>query len=369
MALIGYQRLHRARESSIPRMSSTSSYMHISHTHTHRALIIKVDLVTVDRSCVFKMEELDITYYAEFMSKIQSISLEIGVNHRYQPKELKFLNATTITLIYADLDNPSSKKCRNIILPEPVTSKLASGLHPILHPIVKPGNTAHFRLPSSADSKRDKSEDLPLPWTATDLRAEPGKFSLRCQCDSKIVNSPSIFEWKALPSENWAEMMDFWHCHKPDTGTDQYNKSYAASRFVPYKGCIFVGLTYFYIFPSDSQNIIIANDQIKCSHCSKILGIREDPHTLRIWKWNLQVTGAKNLYVHLLSPVQTGLSELLQVSTISTILLTRRPSYPQYIYASSTILQQIDSHASYTFIIKPDSGNRDRQILVSSSYL
>lgn len=22
--------------------------------------------------------------------------------------------------------------------------------------------------------------------------------------------------WKDLPSGNWAEMMDFWHCHKPD---------------------------------------------------------------------------------------------------------------------------------------------------------
>jgi hypothetical protein len=22
--------------------------------------------------------------------------------------------------------------------------------------------------------------------------------------------------WKDLPSENWAEMMDFWHCNKPD---------------------------------------------------------------------------------------------------------------------------------------------------------
>jgi hypothetical protein len=21
--------------------------------------------------------------------------------------------------------------------------------------------------------------------------------------------------WKDLPSENWAEMMEFWHCHKP----------------------------------------------------------------------------------------------------------------------------------------------------------
>jgi hypothetical protein len=26
--------------------------------------------------------------------------------------------------------------------------------------------------------------------------------------------------WKDLPSGNWAEMMDFWHCHKPDPHED-----------------------------------------------------------------------------------------------------------------------------------------------------
>ena len=25
-----------------------------------------------------------------------------------------------------------------------------------------------------------------------------------------------VRSWKDLPSENWAEMMDFWHCHRPD---------------------------------------------------------------------------------------------------------------------------------------------------------
>jgi hypothetical protein len=35
-------------------------------------------------------------------------------------------------------------------------------------------------------------------------------------CQEVIVPADSIREWRDLPNENWAEMMDFWHCHKPD---------------------------------------------------------------------------------------------------------------------------------------------------------
>jgi len=31
-----------------------------------------------------------------------------------------------------------------------------------------------------------------------------------------IVEAGKLAAWKDLPSENWAEMMEFWHCHKPE---------------------------------------------------------------------------------------------------------------------------------------------------------
>jgi hypothetical protein len=40
---------------------------------------------------------------------------------------------------------------------------------------------------------------------------------LTCKsCEGVIVSKGKIRQWKDLPNENWAEMMDFWHCHKPD---------------------------------------------------------------------------------------------------------------------------------------------------------
>ncbi|KAG7138101.1 hypothetical protein HYQ45_004753 [Verticillium longisporum] len=35
------------------------------------------------------------------------------------------------------------------------------------------------------------------------------------QCGEAVVPEDRLDVWKDLPSENWAEMMDFWHCHKP----------------------------------------------------------------------------------------------------------------------------------------------------------
>ncbi|KAI4177981.1 MAG: hypothetical protein LQ343_000065 [Gyalolechia ehrenbergii] len=43
----------------------------------------------------------------------------------------------------------------------------------------------------------------------------------RYVCRSQRERSTKL--WKDLPSENWAEMMDFWHCHKPDTDDTIYH--------------------------------------------------------------------------------------------------------------------------------------------------
>ncbi len=56
--------------------------------------------------------------------------------------------------------------------------------------------------------------DSAVPWSALDL--VPG-CEVRCRtCRAVVVEQGKLAEWKDLPSENWAEMMEFWHCHKPD---------------------------------------------------------------------------------------------------------------------------------------------------------
>jgi ubiquitin-protein ligase E3 D len=56
-------------------------------------------------------------------------------------------------------------------------------------------------------------EDQPIPWEAKDI--VPGSHVCCRKCANTIINEGSVASWKDLPSENWAEMMEFWHCHKP----------------------------------------------------------------------------------------------------------------------------------------------------------
>ena len=68
------------------------------------------------------------------------------------------------------------------------------------------------------------------PWTASTLTSET---QVACgSCGTLLVNNVNV--WKHLPSAGWADMMDFWHCHKPSAsnGDDEYvgsTKGYAAA--------------------------------------------------------------------------------------------------------------------------------------------
>lgn len=82
----------------------------------------------------------------------------------------------------------------------------------------------------------DEHMDSFVPWSAGDMAPST---KLRCkQCEGIIIGMPTAttttaspsnenstvqssgWVWKDLPSGNWAEMMDFWHCHKPDPHED-----------------------------------------------------------------------------------------------------------------------------------------------------
>ena len=61
-----------------------------------------------------------------------------------------------------------------------------------------------------------------VPWPARSLTVNT-EFACR-SCKALIIRG-QIGEWRDLPSENWAEMMEFWHCHKPEIDVDQYKTS------------------------------------------------------------------------------------------------------------------------------------------------
>lgn len=109
--------------------------------------------------------------------------------------------------------------------------------------------------PTAIVNVRPTADDHNTPWSAGDL--EPG-LSIRCRaCKAVIVKQGTLQAWKDLPSENWAEMMEFWHCHKPhshghDDDEKLAHKAYgASSRISAQPGVGFVDLTSFLLAETD----------------------------------------------------------------------------------------------------------------------
>ncbi|KKY17343.1 putative ubiquitin-conjugating enzyme e2c-binding protein [Phaeomoniella chlamydospora] len=104
------------------------------------------------------------------------------------------------------------------------------------------------------------------PWSAAKFTPS-GR--LRClNCERPVTRSDAIFTWKDLPSENWAEMMDFWHCHrphdedKPSTGNENeaaQAKGYgAANRVRATKGTAFVDVSSFLLSKEDCIDLKVS---------------------------------------------------------------------------------------------------------------
>lgn len=113
-------------------------------------------------------------------------------------------------------------------------------------------------------------EDDFVPWTAKDMSPHSVLHCRSCSQEilGRLQHETTSWSWKDLPSGNWAEMMDFWHCHKPDVHVDEKDqqkvtddqnasvKGYGASnRVVALPGTVLVDVASFLVAESDCYNI------------------------------------------------------------------------------------------------------------------
>ena len=119
-----------------------------------------------------------------------------------------------------------------------------------------------FRCPigHSIESARDDA-----PRASSLVSDLASSTQIACRSCSTILVDGTISSWRDLPSENWAEMMDFWHCHKPDTKADRQDhstsldKGYSAARSITAQpGVAFVDTLCFRVHQSDCSNIEVS---------------------------------------------------------------------------------------------------------------
>ncbi|KAI5926128.1 ubiquitin-conjugating enzyme E2-binding protein [Camillea tinctor] len=252
-----------------------------------------------------------ILIYAELLSNIRQISVGCTLPTPSSP--------TTEAVVSPDcLGITVNHDESRVSIPLPGRVALPSRL-----PIEKTGTiNLSWRLPLAGGQNRIQNvsaSDAAVPWSAGDLKPES---AVECRaCRIPVVDAGVLKTWKDLPSENWAEMMEFWHCHKPHDhkqkdGEHLTSRGYgASSKISAQSGVGFIDLTSFLLSPSDilessvtpslSSNTVNGiqvpeegqpnssishNQTLSCSSCKSQLGAWNDQiSSVSLFKWQVAV--------------------------------------------------------------------------------
>lgn len=127
----------------------------------------------------------------------------------------------------------------------------------------QPTKEVSLRLPFATDTRPVslcRTHQRCPAWSAKALADVQEVF---CQaCGHVWICASRIKHWKNLPNEDWAEMMDLWHCHKPPNPTAENGagstgaNGYAASaKLVAQSGVGLVGVSSVLFSPEDCSGL------------------------------------------------------------------------------------------------------------------
>lgn len=192
---------------------------------------------------------VSIYIYAELLLNIRQITVMISL-----PSDRNDTTAVTMSLDGKALSVVHNGQVADLRLP----ASIRDGLSPTFDP--RSIRDLSLRLPiaqEAAEGMRSSGLNLtPRPiWSASSFT---GDRIITCRsCQAPLVKD-SVQTWKDLPSENWADMMDFWHCHKPDTDGAQdhehnnVHKGYeSANSIEPSAGAALVDVMHIHLLQKD----------------------------------------------------------------------------------------------------------------------
>ncbi|KAK7613335.1 ubiquitin-conjugating enzyme E2-binding protein [Phyllosticta paracitricarpa] len=260
--------------------------------------------------------------YAELLLHIRTVTLfaSLRTAHTSETKAVLSADGETLTLTHEG-------HSASIRLP----TQIAGGGSAALMLPQAPSKELTLRLQLKEKSPgllrlRQGAENV-VPWDAQQLeKAE----SVKCaKCGAQLASTRvGVKSWLDLPNENWAEMMDFWHCHKPhehnhgDHNHEGHEKGYAASnRLIAKKGVGFVDLAYLLLAEEDCIGVKLVThsslDQqlhLLCSSCYTQVGLFDHrSNGFRLWKWSLSVVRKGRPSPQSYSPIKWISAQLLSL--------------------------------------------------------
>ncbi|OAL25346.1 hypothetical protein AYO22_05223 [Fonsecaea multimorphosa] len=239
------------------------------------------------------MPKPKIVLYAEALTHIGQLTLHASLQTE-KNEHTKILLSSDKKVITAIHDGESS----SIYLPTQI-----SGTAHVTFPIDKRTEISTRLQIDDVGQLKPTSEglsDVEAPWSAVSLQ---GHSSIYCsQCDAALLVTDKVTTWKDLPSENWAELMDFWFCHKPHNKHSPHDHAAASNlsakgKVTPSPGVGLVDTVSFLLCAEDCASIEVTKDPTKegvdilrCVSCKSSLGSgAEDEKSCRLYKSRLAV--------------------------------------------------------------------------------
>lgn len=209
--------------------------------------------------------ETSVELYAELLLNIRSLSLSGRIQSRpTDAKEVEVSGEGNIIKVRFNGAEAGIEIPIKIILNELSKIKIAgtgqdeiASRLPLVDGLIEP-------------PKQQNGSDNVVPWTADALSSN---VALHCRhCGRVMVKPGKVKTWKDLPSTNWAEMMDFWHCHKPHeqdrhdtTGASELGHNGEQHHLSSARGIGFVDIVSF-VFHRDD-----ITQSVNVSHVSQVL--------------------------------------------------------------------------------------------------
>ncbi|KAL6711863.1 hypothetical protein ACN47E_002906 [Coniothyrium glycines] len=260
-------------------------------------------------------DETSITLYAELLLNIRTVTLfaSLRTNFSRETHAKLSANGSCITV---------SHEGSHATIRLPVNVK-GGGDADLSLPSIPPNKEITLRLQIEelensdllgALNSEERQQNI-VPWNGSYLE-QLGDVEVICKnCREPMVLQGKIKEWRDLPNENWAEMMDFWHCHKPDEHHLHDNtheeaigqKGYAAgSRLQASQGIGFVDLSSILLKEQDCDGVRLPSKQssetkaLVCQYCAEPVGTRDeaaDGWRLQKWSIGMRSSSSPNLPV------------------------------------------------------------------------
>lgn len=250
--------------------------------------------------------------YAELLSNIRQISVIASLDTPSDASTKVQLSANGQEVILHHQGRTASLSLSGQVAPSPRLQQPVLG-----------SKELSWRLPlreSFARSNAESATNNEAPWPAMETAQDAENHEFYCSsCGAVILKGGVLRHWRDLPSENWAEMMDFWHCHKPDIPEAKGNehdghfhedpnasRGYGANtKFTAQSGIGFVDLTTFLVAESDCSEVEVSCFfRISISQFSQS-GYQEGGQAL-LSRFNGLVTDTNTPHRHLHFPFHFG---------------------------------------------------------------